>query len=189
MRALVVGGADCVWRDVAAAQALCQFDFVVCVKMAGIYWPTAFEYWAGLHPEYMPQYEAERKKLGLPGGYVTVAPLLTELGTVPQQYPAMERVAYQWKPSGITGASGLYGAKVAIDKGASLVVLAGIPMDGTDHFVRKKPWPEGKSGSYKQGWIDAMPHIKDKVRSMGGWTMELLGAPTEEWLRAQRDSV
>jgi hypothetical protein len=27
-----------------------------------------------------------------------------------------------------------------------------------------------------------MPHIKDKVRSMSGWTKELLGEPPPEWL-------
>jgi hypothetical protein len=27
-----------------------------------------------------------------------------------------------------------------------------------------------------------MPHIKDRVRSLSGWTRDLLGPPTPDWL-------
>lgn len=183
MRALVVGCAECVDRDVEEAKKLCEFEMVVCVKMAGIVWPTKFDYWAGLHPEYLSDYQKQRRERGLPNGYATVAPPVEELGTIPRQHSVDVRVPYRWHEKSITGASGLYGAKVALDKGATRVVLAGVPMDGSNHFLRKKPWSEGKSETYRLGWDMALPYIRGKVKSMSGWTRQLLGAPTAEWIR------
>jgi hypothetical protein len=37
--------------------------------------------------------------------------------------------------------------------------------------------------SYRKGWERKLPDIKDRVRSMSGWTKELLGKPTKGWLR------
>jgi len=48
------------------------------------------------------------------------------------------------------------------------------------HFTRVKPWLQ--RDSFMRGFMDCLPHFKDKVRSMSGWTQEQLGAPTGEWL-------
>lgn len=182
-RALVVGCAACVWKDVLQAQKLCHYDTIICVKMAGVYWPGRFHIWAGVHPEYMADYiQKRRRRFPFSDSYEIVAPLESELDNNYRKIPVDRRVSYHWGDNSRTGSSGLYGVKVAINDEHTHVVLAGIPMDGQKHFTRGKSWIEGASGSYRHGWIDALPYIKDRVRSVSGWTKELLGQPTPEWI-------
>lgn len=183
-RALVVGCAANLWSDVAAARELGSFDVVYCVKAAGVHWPAAFQVWVTLHPEYMDNYEDQRRRLGLPNGYQIVAPLKTELGTHGGAGRNIaRRVSYRWP--GMTGSasSGIYGAKVALDDGYDRVVLAGIPMTRGDHFERGQPWLQ--LGSFMPGFEIALPHLRGHVRSMSGYTAEVLGVPNVEWLNGQ----
>jgi hypothetical protein len=182
--ALVVGSADCMWEDVKAARALCAFDAVYCVKRVGIHWPEAFQVWATLHPEYMDDYEAHRAKLGYPGGYEIVAPPSGEVGAHGHKGKIARRVSYKWPGMNASAASGIYGAKVALDDGYR-VVLAGIPMTKTPHFIvheRHKSGAWSEVGQFLIGFNEALPHMWGKVKSMSGLTREKLGAPDTAWL-------
>jgi hypothetical protein len=69
---------------------------------------------------------------------------------------------------------------VAVHLGATSAVLAGVPLDYRQgHFNKAAPWADG--ANYRKGWVD---HVADmiNVRSMSGWTRELLGAPDAAWL-------
>jgi len=185
-RALVVGCAAGVWEEVAAAQAMAEFDAVYCIKMAGINWPTAFDYWVTLHPEFMDNYKAQRAALELPGGYQVVAPPVAEVG-MHGEHKVDRRVSYKWKDQKSSGSSGLYAVKVALDDGHDRVVIVGVPMVAeSGHFARGKPWLQCEL--FKAAWPFALPIIKDKVRSTSGWTNELLGGPTAEWLAQAREA-
>jgi hypothetical protein len=72
--------------------------------------------------------------------------------------------------------------KVAlIDLGFDRAVLCGIPLDARqNHFDTPGPWRP--ASQYEHGWRQALPHITDRTRSMGGWTADLLGRPTPEWI-------
>lgn len=183
--ALVVGSAACIWDDVAEARALCKFDAVCCIKRVGIEWPEQFDVWAGLHPEYMADYEARRAAKGLPGGYEIVCPPDSELGEHGKGFSRItRRVPYRWPGMNASAGSGIYGAKVMIEAGYR-VVLAGIPMDRQPHFLQHErcgsgPWTD--LDCFLAGLRDAVPHLKGRVRSMSGRTKELLGAPDAEWL-------
>lgn len=187
--ALVVGSADCMQDDVKAARALCKFDAVYCVKRAGIHWPEPFQVWVGLHPEYMDAYEAERARLGYPGGYEIVAPPVGEVSSDHHAKGRIDRrVSYLWpgvKPGeGSSASSGIYGAKVAIEDGYR-VVLAGIPMTATPHFVKHERYGSGnwsQLGAFLPGFERSLPHLVGKCRSMSGLTREKLGAPNAVWL-------
>jgi hypothetical protein len=181
-RALVVGSSAEVWQEVEAAQALCRFDAFYIIKMTGIHWDQGFFYWITLHPEYMGGYKAKRRELGLPDDYQIVSPPPTEVGRHGDAANAADRrVSYRWPGMTSSGSSGLFGVKVALDDGHDRVVCAGIPMlRDAGHFARGKPWTQ--VDSFTRGWEIAMPHLKDKVRSMSGWTKEKLGVPTSEWL-------
>ena len=48
------------------------------------------------------------------------------------------------------------------------------------HFFSAEPW-RGFSG-HRKGWMQALPFIKDRTRSMSGWTAEILARPTADWL-------
>jgi hypothetical protein len=179
--ALVIGCAECVWRDVDAAQALCTFDAVYCVKMAGIHWNGGPFVWVGLHPEWADLYAKERQALGLHMDFETVAPPDSELGTAGKGKKIDRRVSYQYPGMDSSASSGGYGAKVALDDGFKRVVLAGIPMDvDANHFARGKPWLQ--RDAFTIGFTDSVPFFAGRVRSMSGWSKELLGAPSVEWL-------
>lgn len=78
------------------------------------------------------------------------------------------------------GSSSLYAAEVAIRLyGAGRVVLAGCPLDdGPRYFGRGDLAPHLEY--YREGWQAALPDLAGRVRSLSGWTAELLGRP-DDW--------
>jgi len=178
-RALVIGCAAEVWQEVEAAQALATFDAIYAVKMAGIHWEGYF-HWITLHPEFMDRYKAERRTLGLPDTYEVVAPQAHEVGAH-AHHPADRRVTYRWPNMSSSGSSGLFAAKVALEDGHDRVVLAGVPMQReASHFQRARPWVD--VDGFMPAWNVAKSHLLGKVKSMSGWTQNLLGAPDAQWL-------
>ncbi len=184
MIALVVGGAPCVWGDVDEAKRLCSFDAVYCVKQAGIHWPISFDIWVTLHPEHMDEFEAERHGLGLPNGYEIVAPPPEELGSHGGKGRIGRRVSYKFDGGG-SASSGIYAAKVALDDGFD-VVLAGVPLDDSGHFLplttnnygqrRGDIWSK-RPDAFITEFNRALSHLMGRVKSMSGYTMKVLGKP------------
>lgn len=88
---------------------------------------------------------------------------------------------YRWKDQATSGSSGLFAVRVALELGFDRIVLCGVPMQKEqgrlDGIVR---WSGAEA--FKKGWQQALPHLRDTTRSMSGWTKQLLGAPTAEWL-------
>lgn len=177
MRALCVGSAACLEADLAAARDLkiCPERgwTVIAVNKAALSWPGKLPHWVSVHAENFPRWISERHAKGLP----PAGRLWTR-----------ER---RWVPKGLTvspapnwrGSSGLLAVTVALRLGAMQVVCCGIPLDYKQgHFdTPNVPWRDGCN--YRAGWTD---HLSDmtEVRSMSGWTAELLGTPTAAWLAA-----
>lgn len=180
-RALVIGCAANVWKEVRKARDLCGYDAVYCVKMAGIHYNGGYFTWVGLHPEWQAKYSAEREALGKHMLFETVAPPESELGTAGKGAKIDRRVSYRYPEMDSSASSGGYAAKIAIEDGFERVVLAGVPMIGDDgHFARGKPWLQ--RDSFTIGFKKSVPHFAGRVRSMSGWTAELLGSPDPAWL-------
>ncbi len=179
-RALVIGCANGVWQEVEAAQKLCQFDSIYCVKLAGVHWRGGRFSWVTLHPEFMDDYRSQRFNLSLHNDYEIVSPFPNEVGRH-SHHKADRRVSYRWPGMTSSASSGIYAAKVALDDGHDRVVLAGIPMRGDDgHFTRGKTWAQ--VGCFVPGFEMATPHLLGRVRSMSGLTEKRLGYPITEWL-------
>lgn len=171
----MLGGAACVWNDAAAALDLFAPDLVVAANDIGARWVGLIDAWVTLHPEKMERWRAARERRGLP-------PAREHIGHFGRfEDPGIDRrIDHLW-PGTTSGSSGLFAAKVALELGADRVVLAGVPLtvDGA-HFFDPRPWTD--RAGFVRGWQTALPHIKDRVRSLSGWTRELLGAPTPAWL-------
>ena len=171
--ALVLGGASNVYDDTKAALALFTPDVIVAVKDIAITYPKV-DHWVTYHPERLVRELPRRRLSGLPD---PIAVWMHEGGRMASNLGIqVKHLPHRGGSSGFMGM--VVGCKVA-DK----AVLCGIPMDpNLKHFSRPKPrgWPEGMF--YRQVWIKHLPEFKDRVRSMSGWTRELLGAPTKEWL-------
>ena len=169
MIAAVLGGASGVWADLVALKAIRPPDLIIACNDAGASYPGKLDGWATLHAEKLSGWMERRsdqdyRAFSIKGHW--------------DHDSRVEIVRERW-----AGSSGLYAAQVAMEVlGASGVVLCGVPLDaGKGHFFEPgKPWPEAEL--YRAGFRAALPVIRDTVRSMSGWTRELLGAPSPEWL-------
>jgi hypothetical protein len=183
--ALVIGGGADVMQEIEAALDLGEFCAVVACNDVGAVWPGHLDGWVSLHAMKLPGWMAARAK----NGFAPAARVAGHLGDG-RQYPATnakprqvrEYVDHRFPGQTNSGSSGLFAAKFALmDLGFDRAVLCGIPMIAAQaHFFTPQPWMGAKA--HMTGWTQAMPVIKDRVRSMSGWTRDILGAPTPEWI-------
>jgi hypothetical protein len=176
--ALVIGGAKCVWADIEAATDIGEFQGVVACNDAGVYWRGHLDAWVTLHPEKMHQWIAERAENGLPPARMTVTydTLSKRIAFTPDRL-----VPYLLPGQQSSGSSGLFAVKVALqDLGFDKAVCCGIPMTAKQaHFFKPADWHGAKR--HQAGWVEAHRYLAGRVTSMSGWTVDLLGKPTEEW--------
>src|SRR5690606_32827413 len=95
--------------------------------------------------------------------------------------PKIDVIASDRWPHLDSGSSGLYAVKAMLDLGFDKIVLTGVPMtQGGGHFVRHEPWDA--YDRFRGAWVGALGIIHGPVRSMSGWTAEILGVPSAAWI-------
>lgn len=192
--ALVLGGAECVWEEERQAWALLSeyvWDrvLVVAVNDAGCWYAGQLDAWATLHPQKLvlsdPQDPAglswikRRERNGYPGGYHTYARRRSDL--------VHHRVEH-WGG----GSSGLYAVRVAAYLEATHTLLCGVPLSRSPIFEESVSYHDVDShmDGYRKGWKRKLSrpesaagrYLLHHVRGSCGWTRELLGGVTPEWL-------
>lgn len=168
MIALVIGGAGSVYADVDAALDLGEFDGVVACNHIGITWRGRLDAWCSIHGDKLKRPWAARRALaGLP-------PAGRLFG--------QEDADYRFPGQTVPGSSGLFALKVALEEmGYDRAVLCGIPLEPeAEHFNIRGAW--APAIGYRAGWLQALPHIADRARSMSGWTADTLGRPDAAWI-------
>jgi hypothetical protein len=161
MRALVVGGASCVWDDLAALGL--HFGPVLVVNDIGTVHPGRIDHWCTLHAEKLESWRLARWRNGGNGDYTTWGR---------PEKPGTDRTLAYWT----RGSSGLFAVGVALELGAHEVVLCGVPMDGRPHYFDSAAWDSFRL--YRETWVKRAPLLWERgVYSMSGWTRELLGPP------------
>jgi hypothetical protein len=170
-RALVLGGAACVWDDVEYALDLSEFELVIACKRIVEHWKGPLDAFASLHPESIAASLRARREKGYSMDFPVYCDRDSKDGRV-----SVDHLLADW-----AGSSGLYGVAVALHLGADRVVLAGVPMDGGPHFDKPGDWET--STSYHKGWIRNQHRLNNVARSCSGWTRALLGRPDEAWLK------
>lgn len=180
--ALVLGGGNCVWSDVDAALELGEFAGVVACNDVAAAWPGELDAAVSLHAEKMGLWMSQRRAAGHPEPKAVLGHAEFRKGIL--KTPACLTGFTPFKFDGQTdsGSSGLFALKVAlINLGFDRAVLCGVPMEALQaHFFDTHKW--GGAISHRRGWKQALPQIADRARSMSGWTREILGSPTTEWL-------
>lgn len=174
--AVVIGGASCVWDDLVAAERIGEYGTLIAINDAGAEYAGAVDYWVTLHAEKMGIWVKKRAE----NGHAPASNLIVhEDNTVADRLKnglSAEMFPYTW-----AGSSGLFACEFGIRKlRLDRIVLCGVPMNEDPHFFDPKPWV-AVAGFWEE-WPKALPHIKDRVRSMSGRTKELLGQPTRQWL-------
>ena len=96
--------------------------------------------------------------------------------------PGIDRITREWlTPGGRGGSSGLFAVKIARELGYGKIVLCGVPMQAeAKHFLRKRIWRA--AFVHAHAWRAHYAEIAPFVRSFSGYTAELLGVPTMEWI-------
>lgn len=170
-RALILGGADCVHADYVAALALFKPDSLFACNHAGRDFEDV-DHWITMHPDI-------RDRLWIPQR--------ARQGFAP--VPNLWHPRHRGTWSGSTpiesqgGSSGMLCITVAMHLGFDKIVLAGVPMTkAAKHYDDPKPWHEARQ--YHNVWNRHAPKLQGRVKSLSGWTRELLGEPTESWINA-----
>jgi hypothetical protein len=180
VRVLVLGSGRDMLAERDKALALFNPDRVYAVNDAGIYAPGRVDVWVSIHAEDFPRRLKERRDRGgnRPPRIVSCP--------APGIYQSVNEFrAVRWPEQRNTGSSGLFATKVALEDGATHVVLAGMPMHPAGgHIVVPGPWD---GGTYQKTWFGVRHRLK-RVRSMSGWTAFLLGWPNTDWLASPADA-
>lgn len=177
LTALVLGGAACLWEDIAAAEEIGRFRHVVACNDAGAAWSGRLDIWATLHPDLMAGWAARREARGYP----PAERYAYHRKAWPGEIPAEIVSDYHFLRTDQSPSSGIFAAKVAIEQGFERVVLCGIPLTaGAAHFFDAGVWDAAQT--FRNGFRQMAPHLLGRVRSMSGHTRDVLGAPTAGWL-------
>jgi hypothetical protein len=181
--ALVLGGADCVWRDVEAALALGEYQAVVTCNDVTALWPGPIDAAVSLHAETWPVWLQQRARNGFPAPAQVVGHDAFKKSSTRRGGEGVTTWSPQMLPGETeSGSSGLFAAKFAlVDLGHDRAVLCGVPMTAeARHFFDKRSW--GGAAGHRRGWRQAEAAIQGRLKSMSGWTKALLGAPSPEWI-------
>lgn len=172
-KCLILGSANCLRHDLRRALSLAEFEGVVVCKGAGLAWSGRVDAWVSLHPDRIASDIARRRKYDWPDADRVYGH--KEASGVTHVLP------YKFDEQKTSGSSGLFALRVAMELGFDKFVLCGIPLlkeagrlDGMERWRG--------AIAFRRGWEQVLPRIKDTTRSMSGWTKQLLGEPTAEWL-------
>jgi hypothetical protein len=177
--ALIFGRAKGVWEEVAAAKKLCKFTYTLAVGPVAIDYPGEIDAWVWFHTELFEDCALRRAKKGHPPARSYWS--CQRQGVVTPYHAGAPTVqTVKWNEGGSSGLVAIVVAQRALK--VDRTVLAGIPMTAEGgQYDTPKSWVEAEK--HRRPWEQNLPMLADSVRSMSGWTQELLGAPTKQWLR------
>lgn len=169
LTALVLGGANTLADDRRRAFEMFSPDLIIACNHAGRDEEGRLDHWASMHPDLFPMWSKARRAAGRPdaGRYWHARHRPSPVPSTPIE---------SWG-----GSSGLLCVAVAFELGAERVVLAGVPMLKTAcHYDKDGHWFEARE--YWPAWERHADKLIGRVRSFSGWTQNLLGSPTQEWV-------
>lgn len=156
---IIIGSAPCTEIDLAFVPPL-EADYMMIGLDSVEKYMGRVDYMATYHPAEIPQIIERRRKAGGNTDWQVISH---------EKRPGVDIVTpLKGKPS---GSSAMLGIETAIKLGHRKIICCGCPLDG-----------DRKYESFRRGWQERIDLIKDKVRSMSGWTRDLVGAPSVEWL-------
>jgi hypothetical protein len=193
--ALILGGAKCFDSDLARLEAMIGRPWpglVFGVNDQGYTWPRRLDHWCTLHAEkfkhtkyrWCQKREEMLARLGRPLSWNR-----PEIWSCTYREVVDHHFAERWRNGTSGGSSGLYAVACALHVGCDRIVLCGVPMDEQPNRYREEERWHGRN-RYMRAWSKkALPEIRGVVKSMSGWTKELLGAPTLGWLAGCVDTA
>ena len=177
MRALCLGSAACKDDDLKRARGLgisVEYGWtLIAVNHAARDWPGELPHRASYHPNLFSRGRSRARAARFPAGRKAL-----DGNTAAHPAEHGHHIRRQ-----LGGSSGLLAVTVAKHLGATAAVCCGILLDRLQgHYDSpEKPWRD--ASNYRHGWTNH----KDSgdlanVKSMSGWTAELLGEPDRAWV-------
>ncbi len=176
MKLIIVGSGRCVWSDLEKLQPI---DDVMCVNDVIMHYPGDIDHCFSLDAPMLRKWWAARRP-----------PLKKQFPKVPRFHTAGDYEIHgveKWDFQG-GGTSGLAACFCGLSLGYSEIILAGIPIDNSGHYF-DPPWiktnfqreiadKEGRiRGDGRRFWVNAAEKFNGRVKSMSGFTKDLLGDP------------
>jgi len=166
---IILGGAECMLEDLENVdfEDLTWADYMA-INSAGIEYLRPIEHWVSYHPNLFAGYEEQRREKGGNLDYITHShighmhegrQMVTHIWPLPKYNPGYTDFR--------SGSSTLLGVEVGLALGYRRIIVCGAPL------------LEDKYKVYQEGWRRALPVLAGRVRSMSGWTKELLDIKTK----------
>lgn len=170
--AIILGGADCLWSDLAKVPGGVQEDDqVIAVNRSAVDYVGELDHLVSLHTEKLRVWIRKRERAGGNLDFVTWGRRRDE---------SVDRIVHPW--GGMC--SGGYAVQIALEElHCNPVILCGTPLDPSPHYYDDGLWGSRDwevCSEYHAGWEKNLPRMHGKVFSMSGWTRELLGFPPIE---------
>jgi len=163
---LITGAAPCVLKDIEDAILMCPSPDYMAIGLSAVdKYSMPIKYMATYHPAEIPLIKKRREAINGNTDYIVISH---------ENKPGVDVVEPFIPPS---GSSSHLGALYAIRIGYKKIILCGCPLTGAS-LTRSGAAYE----TFRTGWTAKLDKVKPFVRSMSGWTKELLGEPTQEWL-------
>jgi len=173
--AVVMGCGRTIWDDLAQVKDLDRIG-VIAVNNMILHHKGRVNHGVSMHPEEPNLWRALRPYYQCEESHVTTH------GYRKHDKAGLSECDYVW--GNIDGAMGGTSSILAVIVGLALgydeIILAGVPLDGDGHFYD----PPGKtlnmfnSDFIKMEWTNTEHnYFQGRVKSLSGWTRELLGAP------------
>ena len=172
--ALILGGSNEVFSEYVEALKLCAtagtpWKIFACNDMLEAF-PGVIDNGVTLHPEKLVTWLSRRTAAGLAPPVVMWAH---------RHFTCVDQWSRDWG-----GSVGLFAVKLAREEQFRKIICCGVPMDtDAQHFKRKIPWTS--ANAFRRGWLAHARELRPFVKSMSGWTKNLLGPPTLEWLLSE----
>lgn len=163
-RLVVMGSAPCLEADMVrllgGSMDVAGWDFLAVGLDCADRFTGRIEHAVSYHPKEFPQFRERRAKAGGNLDYLQHS-----------HSPVAGLEIRVWPYFSPSGSSSMLGVEVAIGLGYRKVVVCGAPLDQKEYR------------RFQEGWKVRLEKIREKTRAMSGFPCELLGEPTEEWLK------
>lgn len=166
---VILASAWNVWDDWHRFKAVSgkaySWDIMVINDM-GLYFPGRFTHWISLHPSNFSLYRQY---------------CIKNCHTHSRE-PA-PFVDYAWYIYNRSGSGGMFALKVATLMGYNKIILCGMPLtNGKRFFDQYNMQHSFDCSTIRDPWKEQKDIFEEFTRSMSGYTKELFGEPTKEWL-------
>jgi len=166
---VIIGGGKTMWDEFEEVKALGDYDRI-CVNVAGMFIPNPVRHLFSWHA---PQISAIKKfrMAEMPGDESLCHSVRQDIG-----------IDVVWYLCGRASTSGLSAIDFAFLLGYQKYILCGVPMDASGYFYKPTINHEFFDRFRHKEVHDKAQQYPNKIRSMSGFTKEIFGYPTKDWL-------